>query len=177
MRLSLGILIGVCFSFINVSLFNMWGTLYTAIMLLQQGIFRMLTTLVGANFNFNIIKIILSGPYSIDQILPPAFLGCIFIGFITGLCVKGIKRGILASFVVIVLVLLLWILFSIFSAVDLMSLFQGPELIETIGGIISASIGSILGGEIARELGYPEEIAKICEKHVLGGFDEEDIRK
>ena len=148
MRLSLGIIIGFAFSFISVSLFNMWTTLYTAITLLQQSVFRMLSVLVGANFDYDIITLILSGPYTIDQIIPPAFLGCILIGVVTGLCVKGIKRGIMASFIVIVLTLLIWILFSIFSAVDLMSLFQGPELIETVGGIISASIGSVLGGII-----------------------------
>ncbi|MEJ2252334.1 MAG: HDIG domain-containing protein, partial [Candidatus Lokiarchaeota archaeon] len=51
-------------------------------------------------------------------------------------------------------------------------------LIHDIGRLKTHGLDhGIIGGEIARELGYPEEIAKICEKHVLGGFDEEDIRK
>jgi hypothetical protein len=157
MRLSLGILLGCGFSFISVSLFNMWNTFYTAVTLLQQSFFRMLTELVGANFEFNIITLIISGPYTIDQIFPPALLGCILCGFITGLSVKGVKRGIMASFIVVILVLLIWILFSIFSAVDLMAFFQGSELIETIGGIFGALLGSVLGGLIGGAIRGPYE--------------------
>jgi uncharacterized protein len=33
-----------------------------------------------------------------------------------------------------------------------------------------------LGGKILRERGFPEELARICERHILGGLDEEDAQ-
>lgn len=36
---------------------------------------------------------------------------------------------------------------------------------------------AIIGGRILRERGYPKELAKICETHILGGLDKEDAIK
>ncbi len=33
---------------------------------------------------------------------------------------------------------------------------------------------SLIGGKILRNMGYPKELAQICERHILGGFDSED---
>lgn len=33
---------------------------------------------------------------------------------------------------------------------------------------------SLIGGKILRNLGYPKELAQICERHILGGLDAED---
>jgi uncharacterized protein len=33
-----------------------------------------------------------------------------------------------------------------------------------------------LGGKILRERGFPEKLARICERHILGGLDEEDAQ-
>ncbi len=33
---------------------------------------------------------------------------------------------------------------------------------------------AIIGGKILRERGYPKELARICETHILGGLDKED---
>ena len=32
------------------------------------------------------------------------------------------------------------------------------------------------GGKILRERGFPEELARICERHILGGLDKEDAK-
>ena len=33
---------------------------------------------------------------------------------------------------------------------------------------------SLIGGKILRNMGYPKELALICERHILGGLDAED---
>jgi len=35
---------------------------------------------------------------------------------------------------------------------------------------------ALIGGKILRERGFPEELAKICETHILGGLDKEDAK-
>lgn len=34
---------------------------------------------------------------------------------------------------------------------------------------------ALIGGKILRDKGFPEKIARICETHILGGLDKEDI--
>ena len=34
----------------------------------------------------------------------------------------------------------------------------------------------IIGGKILRERGFPKELARICETHILGGLDKDDTR-
>ena len=36
---------------------------------------------------------------------------------------------------------------------------------------------ALIGGKILRDKGFPEKIARICETHILGGLDKEDIIK
>ncbi len=36
---------------------------------------------------------------------------------------------------------------------------------------------AIIGGKILRERGFPEELARICETHILGGLDKEEAKK
>jgi len=36
---------------------------------------------------------------------------------------------------------------------------------------------ALIGGKILRERGFPEELARICERHILGGLDKEDSRE
>jgi uncharacterized protein len=51
-------------------------------------------------------------------------------------------------------------------------------LIHDIGRLKTHGLDhGIVGGKIAKELGFPEEIVKICERHVLGGLDKRDIQK
>ena len=35
---------------------------------------------------------------------------------------------------------------------------------------------ALIGGRILRKRGYPEELARICETHILGGLDKEDAK-
>jgi len=35
----------------------------------------------------------------------------------------------------------------------------------------------IIGGKILRERGFPKELARICETHILGGLDKEDAKQ
>ncbi len=35
---------------------------------------------------------------------------------------------------------------------------------------------ALIGGKILRERGFPEKLAKICERHILGGLDKEDSK-
>ena len=35
---------------------------------------------------------------------------------------------------------------------------------------------ALIGGKILRERGFPEELARICETHILGGLDKEDAK-
>ena len=148
-RIILGVLSGILLSFISVSLFDQWNTLMTAQMFMEtnNNFFQATSKLIGANFQFDIISFFQIWPnYSVQEFFQPAFFGCLFIGFISGAISIGTKRGIMASFLVIIITFLMWIILSIFSGVDLMALFQGTQLIATIGGILSALLSGLLGG-------------------------------
>ena len=36
---------------------------------------------------------------------------------------------------------------------------------------------ALIGGQILRQEGLPEELARICETHILGGLDSQDAKK
>ena len=36
---------------------------------------------------------------------------------------------------------------------------------------------AIIGGKLLRERGFPKELARICETHILGGLDKEDAKQ
>ena len=112
--------------------------------------------LVGANFDFDMISFITGSP-SILGFFAPEILAWIFIGYISSTIAKGLKRGVIASALIVVIVLLIWIILSIFSGVDLMALFQGDQLFETLGGIISAFIGVLIGGSVGGLISGPYE--------------------
>lgn len=109
--------------------------------------------LLGTNFSFDIISFLIRGNWNIVQFLAPAFLAWIFVGYITGTIVKGPKNGFISGILVWVIVMLLWILISVVAGEDLMALFQGNQLIRTLGGILSSFLavtaGSISGGFIS----------------------------
>jgi hypothetical protein len=128
-----------------------------AVTLGQYNFFSGISTLLSANFEFNLIGFFGSGPYTIPGFFEPAFLSCLFLGFLSGVIVQGIKRGMIGSFLVIIITLLMWIIFSIFSGQDLMSIFTGTQLIETIGGILGALLAGVGGGLLGGYLGGPYE--------------------
>jgi hypothetical protein len=112
--------------------------------------------LLGANFDFDMISF-LSGSPSVLGFFAPEILAWIFIGYISGSIAKGLKRGVIASALVVTLVFLIWILLTIIIGDDLMTIFQGTQLIETLGGIFSAFIGVFIGGSIGGLISGPYE--------------------
>ena len=119
-------------------------------------VLRIAALLVGANFDFDMISFF-SGSPSILGFFAPEILAWIFIGYISGTIAKGLRRSVIAGSLVVVIVTSIWIMLSIFSQVDLMSLFTGNQLIETLGGIISAFIGVLIGGSIGGLISGPYE--------------------
>ena len=50
-------------------------------------------------------------------------------------------------------------------------------LLHDIGRASTHEFGhAFMGGKILRERGFPEELARICETHILGGLDKEDAK-
>ena len=155
-RLVIGIITGVILSFFSVLFFNMTVILEQISLYAGTQPLRVVSLLVGANFNFDMISFLTGSP-SVLGFFAPELLAWIFIGFISGAISKGLRRGVIAGALVVVIVLLIWIILSIFSGQDLMTLFQGTQLIETLGGIISAFIGVLIGGSVGGLISGPYE--------------------
>ncbi len=153
-RLVIGIIVGIVFSFFSAFFFNMVDILT----IISSGIngLRVGALLVGANFDFDMISFFTGTP-TILGFFVPEILAWIFIGYLTGSIAKGLRRGVIASSLVVIVVLLFWIILSIISGEDLMSLFQGTQLIETLGGIISAFVGVLIGGLVGGLVSGPYE--------------------
>ncbi|TKJ22767.1 MAG: hypothetical protein CEE43_05940 [Promethearchaeota archaeon Loki_b32] len=155
-RLIIGILVGITLSFFTVFFFNMMVIVDQIKLLSGTNLTKIASLLIGANFDFDMISFF-SGSPSILGFFAPEFLAWIFIGYITGTIAKGLKRGTIASILVVIVVLLIWIILSIISGQDLMALFQGTQLTETLGGIISALVGVLLGGSVGGLVSGPYE--------------------
>jgi len=155
-RLVIGIIVGIVLSFFTVFFFNMMVILNQIKLYAGTNVLRTLALLIGSNFNFDMISFITGSP-SILGFFAPEILAWIFIGFISGAIAKGLRRGVIVSALVVIVVLLIWIILSIISGEDLMALFQGTQLTETLGGIISALIGVLIGGVIGGLISGPYE--------------------
>jgi hypothetical protein len=155
-RLVIGIIVGIILSFFTAFFFNMMAILNQISLYAGTDILRTLALLIGSNFNFDMISFITGSP-SILGFFAPEILAWIFIGYITGSIAKGIRRGTVASVLVVIVVLLIWIILSIVSGEDLMALFQGTQLTETLGGIVSAFIGVLIGGVVGGLISGPYE--------------------
>jgi len=123
---------------------------------LQIDILKVIVIQIGANFKFDLLAFFTGTP-TIADFFAPQLLASIFIGFLSGTISKGIKRGLIASTLVIIITFLIWMLLSVISGEDLMALFQGPQLFSTIGGILSAILGAIIGGLIGGFVSGPYE--------------------
>ena len=150
-----GIITGIVLSFFTVFFFNMVSMINIINTLAEGSFIKTISLLIGANFNFDMISFF-SGSPTILGFFAPEILAWLFIGFISGSIAKGFRRGIITSLVVVVIVLLFWIVSSIFSQVDLMALFQ-DQLIETLGGIITGIAGALIGGLIGGGVSGPYE--------------------
>ncbi len=155
-RLVLGIIVGIVFSFFTVFFFNMEATILQIQLYLQTDILKVIILQIGANFKFDLITFFTGTP-SITDFFAPQLLACIFIGYVSGTISKGLKRGLIASSLVIIIGFLIWMLLSVISGEDLMALFQGAQLSVTIGGILSAILGAVIGGLLGGFISGPYE--------------------
>ncbi len=155
-RLVLGIIVGILFSFFTVFFFNMEATILQIQVYLQTDILKVIILQIGANFKFDLIAFFTGTP-SITEFFAPQVLACIFIGYVSGTISKGLKRGLIASSLVIIIGFLIWMLLSVISGEDLMALFQGAQLFVTVGGILSAILGAVIGGLIGGFVSGPYE--------------------
>ncbi|MFX1389201.1 MAG: hypothetical protein ACFE9Z_03950 [Promethearchaeota archaeon] len=155
-RLIIGIIVGVTLSFFTIFFFNMTVIIQQIELHAGDEVLKIGALLVGANFDFDMISFFTGTPTFLG-FFAPELLAWIFISYITSTIAKGFKRGVIASVLVVVIVLLMWIILSIFSGEDLMNLFQGAQLIETLGGIISAFFGALIGGSIGGLISGPYE--------------------
>ena len=155
-RLVLGIIVGIAFSFFTVFFFNMEATIIQIQIYLQTDILKVIILQIGANFKFDLIAFFTGTP-SITEFFAPQLLACIFIGYVSGTISKGVKRGLTASSLVIIIGFLIWMLLSVISGEDLMALFQGAQLSVTVGGILSAILGAVIGGLIGGFISGPYE--------------------
>jgi len=155
-RLIFGILIGVILSFLSVFFFNMESIFNNIQNNADTDLLKAIALLIGANFKFDIIAFF-SGSSTVSGFFAAQLLAWLFIGYISGTIAKGLRRGIIAGLLVVVIDILLWIIFSIVSGEDLMALFQGTQLSETLGGIISGLLGAFIGGSIGGLVSGPFE--------------------
>ncbi|MFX1312303.1 MAG: hypothetical protein ACFFHD_06790 [Promethearchaeota archaeon] len=155
-RLILGIIIGIVLSFFSVFFFNMESLINQIKTNTGSDLLKAITLIVGANFKFDIIAFF-SGSSTLPGFFAAQLLSWLFIGYISGTIAKGSRRGIISSILVVVIVLLIWIILSIISGEDLMALFQGNQLTETLGGIFSALLGAFTGGLIGGLVSGPYE--------------------
>ena len=144
-RLVIAILIPLLLSFFTLYIFNI-GVLITQI---QQSsgnnVIRILSLMLYANFRFDAISMFTGGETPLG-FLAPQLIMWLFICYVSGTIAKGAKRGLIASSLVVIIDILLWILLSVVAAVDLMSLFTGTQIIYTLGGIFIAFAGGLTGG-------------------------------
>jgi hypothetical protein len=155
-RLIIGIIVGICFSFLTAFFFNMEDVIIRIQLYLGSDPLRVVILMIGANFEFDLISFFTGTP-NIIEFFAPQLLASIFIGYLSGTIAKGVKRGLTVGILVIVIDLLIWMLLSVVAGEDLMALFQGAQLISTAGGILSAMVGSILGGFLGGLIAGPYE--------------------
>ncbi|MFX1375404.1 MAG: hypothetical protein ACFFA0_06305 [Promethearchaeota archaeon] len=155
-RLVFGIVIGIFLSFLSVFFFNMESTFNQIEIYVDNNLLKAIALLIGANFKFDIIAFF-SGSSSVSGFFAAQLLAWIFVGYVSGTISKGLRRGVIAGLLVVVIDVLLWIIFSIVSGEDLMALFQGTQLSETLGGIISAILGAFTGGLLGGLISGPYE--------------------
>jgi len=155
-RLVIGIIVGIVFSFFTVYFFNMEDFIDIILQIPQIDILKVIVIQIGANFKFDLLAFFTGTP-TIADFFAPQLLASIFIGFLSGTIAKGLKRGLIASTLVIIITFLIWMLLSVISGEDLMALFQGFQLFSTIGGILSAILGAIIGGLIGGFVSGPYE--------------------
>ena len=146
-RLIVGVIVGVILSFFTVSMFTAGKPFNEMAPLLAYDPVRWFHGILDYNFDYNVIFIFTNiSSFSIKTFFAPVFLSWTTLGFIASTIAKGLKRGIMAAYLSAVVVILIWLLAGVLAAVDLMSLFQGAEMLDTVGGMLGSLFGVFLGG-------------------------------
>ncbi|MFX1397563.1 MAG: hypothetical protein ACFFAS_11035 [Promethearchaeota archaeon] len=155
-RTIFALLVPILLSFFTLYIFNV-GIIITQI---QQSsgtnVIRIISLMLSANFRFDAISMF-TGEATPLGFLAPQFLIWLLLGYLSGTIAKGIKRGATTSFILVVIDILLWILFSVLASIDLMSLFTVDEIVFTLGGIFIALIAGVFGGLIGGWISGPYE--------------------
>ena len=144
-RFTFSILIPLSISFFTLYLFSIDVMITQIEQTSGTDIIRVISLMLYANFRFDAISMFTGGETPLG-FFAPQILMWFYMAFICGTIAKGAKRGLTASLILVIISILLWILFSVLSSIDLMSLFTGTELIYTLGGMAIALVGGLLGG-------------------------------
>ncbi|MHA1819632.1 MAG: hypothetical protein ACTSU2_02980 [Promethearchaeota archaeon] len=100
------------------------------------------------SFRFNFLNLFnheyIAKELDFSLLLPP-LLGWLTAGFVSGIIVAGVKRGILNGFLIVFINLIMWLIFAIIAGANLTFVFFF-NLYETGGGLLTGFIASILGG-------------------------------
>ena len=155
-RLILGIFTAVLLSFFTVYFFNMEQLMSLILTDAQNNIFKALANMMRANFSLD-PQSIFTGLDTPFGFFVPHVVMWLFLGYICGTIAKGTKRALMATIIVIIIDMLLWILLSVISGVDLMSLFTGIQLSQTVGAMVIALIGGSFGGILGGIISGPYE--------------------
>lgn len=155
-RLVFGILLAVGFSFFSPYFFNMIDLISQIQSYTQTNIIKAVAIAIGSNFRFDFISVWTGTPTTLGFFVPQIIVWFVLC-YICGTIAKGTKRGVMASFLVIVIVFVIWIMLSIFSQVDLMAIFSGNQLIFTLGGLLVSLVGGLAGGLVGGYVSGPYE--------------------
>ncbi|MBD3255290.1 MAG: hypothetical protein GF383_09370 [Candidatus Lokiarchaeota archaeon] len=147
-RLIIAIIVGTALSFISVALFTMWESLQVILDNFSNDILMIIVMMLASQFSSNMFAVFLASEFKISLLLGPSLLAWLFTGYICGTITREIRNGLISSVLSFVIILLIWILLSIIAGQDLMSMFQGNQLISTVGGIFTSLIGAAGGGAL-----------------------------
>jgi len=156
-RLIFGILVPILLSFFTVYFFNMEDLMVIIVSnYAQNDLFKALSYVLTANFSLDPSSVFtgLDTPFGF---FIPHIVVWLFLGYICGTITKGFKRSILATAIIVIIDLLLWILISVIAGVDLMSMFTGIQLSQTLLAIVIAFIGALTGGILGGMISGPYE--------------------
>ncbi len=155
-----GLLIGIGLAFFGVFFFNFvhfmtydGRALMDILIEIGDKPFVGLYEFTWMSFRFNIFNFYFVLPHIPDKGLfiveafLPVFLTWFFTGLFTGMLVIGAKRGLLFSFIVISLLVILWLCFAVISQANITFVFIS-NIFETGGGILTALISVLIGGSI-----------------------------
>ncbi|MCP4760597.1 MAG: hypothetical protein GY870_02375 [archaeon] len=152
----IGFFFGLIMATLGVFIFS--GGSYTGrtiINVLDNRLIIALYEFVWISFRFNIFNLAtmeLGSAIFFAEFYPPA-MSWFFASLISGTIVKGIKRGVLLSWVIVLSTVIIWLILAVLGGANISGIFF-INISDTIGGIltalIAASLGGLMGGLINR---------------------------